>query len=223
MNSKVGNAEKKPPAGDESGESTVEVKVEDRRRVSTEGEAVAEEPVEAAADISAENEELKARLKDAEDRRLEAEKQVRDFAERFRQAQAQLKAETEEQRTRLNRTFEQRIETARGEMVASLLDTLDNLKRAVAAAERSENRSPDFDSMLDGVRATAGMFEARMQALGLASVPGVGEEFNPEIHEAVEIVKVEAELDNRVVEEYQTGYKFGERLLRPARVKVGRA
>jgi molecular chaperone GrpE len=62
-----------------------------------------------------------------------------------------------------------------------------------------------------------------MQAMGLAPIKCVGEEFNPEIHEAVEIVTVPAEHDNRVIEEFQTGYKFGDRLLRPARVRVGRA
>jgi molecular chaperone GrpE len=62
-----------------------------------------------------------------------------------------------------------------------------------------------------------------MQSLGLTAVTSVGEEFNPEIHEAVEIVASPADQDNRVIEEFQTGYKFGDRLLRPARVRVGRA
>jgi molecular chaperone GrpE (heat shock protein) len=43
------------------------------------------------------------------------------------------------------------------------------------------------------------------------------------LHEAVEIVPVEPERDNLVIAELQPGYKFGDRLLRPARVRVGRA
>ena len=62
-----------------------------------------------------------------------------------------------------------------------------------------------------------------MLGLGLKPVISVGEQFNPEIHEAVEIVSVSAEEDNHVIEEFQTGYTFGDRLLRPARVRVGRA
>jgi molecular chaperone GrpE (heat shock protein) len=54
-----------------------------------------------------------------------------------------------------------------------------------------------------------------MQSLGLTAVASVGEEFNPEFHEAVEIVAVPADQDNFVI-------KFGDRLLRPARVRVGR-
>jgi molecular chaperone GrpE len=90
-------------------------------------------------------------------------------------------------------------------------------------AESSDGSGPEFESLLEGVRATAEMFEARMRNLGLAPVLSEGEEFNPEIHEAVETVPVAPEQDNHVVEELQPGYKFGDRLLRPARVRVGRA
>ncbi|HEY8460241.1 MAG TPA: nucleotide exchange factor GrpE [Blastocatellia bacterium] len=241
MNSNLGNQEKGHSAaeaqenGTQPAEETKEQKAEpelivtDKRRVSADGEAIereqdfqkdlATEPAEAPSEV----EQLRARLKEAEDKRIEAERQVRDFSERFRHAQAQLKAETDEQRARLQRTFEQKLEASRGDIVAGLLDTLDNLKRAVAAAEKSDNKNSDFVALLNGVRATANMFEAKMQSLGLSAVSSVGEEFNPEVHEAVEIVPVAKDEDNRVVEELQTGYKFGPRLLRPARVRVGRA
>jgi molecular chaperone GrpE len=131
----------------------------------------------------------------------------------------------------MQRTFDQKLEAARGDVVAGLLDTLDNLKRAISAAEtgaetgaeNGETREAAFNALLEGVRATAALFESKMQGLGLTPVAGVGEEFNPEIHEAVEMVEVPAEQDHKVIAEYQTGYKFGDRLLRPARVRVGRA
>jgi molecular chaperone GrpE len=175
------------------------------------------------AEAPSEVEQLRARLKEVDEKRIEAERQVRDFADRFRHAQAQLRAETDEQRARLQRTFDQKLESARGDIVAGLLDTLDNLKRAVAAAEKSDNKNSDLIALLDGVRATANMFEAKMQSLGLSAVPSTGEDFDPEVHEAVEIVPVAKDEDNRVIEEFQTGYRFGSRLLRPARVRVGRA
>ena len=64
---------------------------------------------------------------------------------------------------------------------------------------------------------------SRLFFLGLSAIVSEGEDFNPEVHEAVEIVPVETDQDNKVIAEYQTGYKFGDRLLRPARVRVGRA
>ena len=219
--------QREPQDGDEG-------RVTDKRRITIDepsaslneeelsSDSWAQDADRSAGDLSA-TEALEARLAESEERRAEAERHAQELSERFRHAQVQLKAEAEEQRARMQRAFDQRLDVARGDLVASLLDTLDNLKRAVAAAEKSERRGSDFDALLDGVRATANLFEAKMQSLGLTPIESVGQSFNPEIHEAVEIVSVSAERDNRVIDEFQTGYKFGERLLRPARVRVGRA
>ena len=241
MNSNLGNQEKghsaaeaheietQPTEGTTDQKAEPEVIVTDKRRFTPDGEAIEREQdfqrdsTTEQFEAPSEVEQLRARLKEVEEKRIEAERQVRDFADRFRQAAAQLKAETDEQRARLQRTFDQKLEAARGDVVAGLLDTLDNLKRAVAAAEKADNKNSDFIALLDGVRATANMFEAKMQSLGLSAVPTTGEEFNPELHEAVEIVPVAKDEDNLVIEEFQTGYRFGARLLRPARVRVGRA
>jgi molecular chaperone GrpE len=203
-------------------EDGLEIEVNgDGDKLFVEGASV--DPAEKADAVVIEIEQLQAKLKAAEEKRAEAERQVRDISDRFRHAQAQLKAETEEQRARMQRVFDQKLEAARGDTIASLLDALDNLKRAIAAAELSEKREKDWESLLEGVRATASMFEAKMQGLGLKPIISVGEQFDPEIHEAVETVPVKPEEDNHVIEEFQTGYRFGDRLLRPARVRVGRA
>jgi molecular chaperone GrpE len=211
-----------------------EVRVTDRRRFTSAGEPVmdlgAEEPPSegeptAESRIEAVNEiaELHAKLKLAEEKQIEAEMQVRDFAARFRQAQAQLKAETDEQRIRMERVYQQKLEASRGEILGSLLDTLDNLKRAVAAAEKTGRRQPEFEALLEGVRATAAMFASKMENMGLKAITSIGELFDPQFHEAVEIAEVPPEQDNLVIDELQTGYIIGDRLLRPARVRVGRA
>jgi Molecular chaperone GrpE (heat shock protein) len=201
-----------------------EIRVTDKRRFDSDGEPIVENteqdpPAPAPEEIEA----LQAKLKEAEEKRGEAERKLSEYADRFRKAQEQLKVETDEMRARINRTAEQKLEAARGDLVASLLDTLDNLKRAVAAAETSQHNETDFNALLEGVKATANLFEAKMQGLGLSAIEAEDQEFNPELHEAVEIVPVEADQDNKVIAEYQTGYKFGDRLLRPARVRVGRA
>ena len=222
MNSNARNQEASQAAAEAAQENEVQVK--DKRRVTADGEATIEaEEQNQSASLSEEIESLQAKLKEAEEKRGEADRKVSEFADRFRKAQEQLKAETDEIRARINRTSEQKLEAARGDLVAGLLDTLDNLKRAVAAAEKSEGRGADFNALLEGVRATANLFESKMLALGLIPVAAEGEDFNPEVHEAVEIVPVKADQDNKVIAEYQTGYKFGDRLLRPARVRVGRA
>lgn len=228
MSSKTSNptAETMNDSNNEEGgtEIPISINVTDKRRVTADGEA-AELPESAPADDPAPArivDELQTRLRESEEKLAEAERQVRDLAERFRSAQNQLRIEADEQRQRLQRNFDQRLEAARADLVGGLLDTLDNLQRAISAAEKGERREADFTALFEGVRATSQLFEARMQALGLARVPSEGELFNPELHEAVEMVPVTAELDNRVIQEYQAGYRFGERLLRPARVRVGR-
>ncbi|MDQ1525194.1 MAG: molecular chaperone GrpE, partial [Pyrinomonadaceae bacterium] len=50
----------------------------------------------------------------------------------------------------------------------------------------------------------------------------IGEQFDPELHEAVDVVEVEPERDGVVTAEYSRGYRMGGQLLRPARVQVGR-
>ncbi len=167
--------------------------------------------------------ELETRMKESEARRDEALKTSEDYADRFRKAQLMVKAEADEMRQRMQRTFDQRLEVSRGDVVATVLDTLDNLQRAIAATEQSTDQGAAFDSLRDGIKATAEMLETQLIKLGLETVVSEGEIFNPEVHEAVEIAAVDAELDNQVLAELQRGYKFNGRLLRPARVKVGRA
>ncbi len=166
--------------------------------------------------------DLEARLKDAEARRDEALKISEDYADRFRKAQLMVKAEADEMRQRMQRTFDQRLEVSRGDVVSSVLDTLDNLQRALAATEQATDQEAAFDSLRDGIKATAEMLESTLIKMGLEAVVSVGETFNPEVHEAVEIAPVDSDLDNKVLAELQPGYKFNGRLLRPARVKVGR-
>lgn len=210
-------------------EIPITINVTDKRRVTVDGEVSDATTVEDSETISVESEprptvdELEQRLREAEEKRLEAERQARDLGERFKSAQNQLRVEADEQRQRLQRNFDQRIEAARGDIVAGLLDTLDNLQRAIQAAEKSDRHEADFDALLEGVRATSQLFESKMGSLGLARVESEGADFNPELHEAVEMVPVAPELDNKIILEYQAGYRFGERLVRPARVKVGRA
>lgn len=163
------------------------------------------------------------KLRTSEAQHQEASKTVDEYADRFRKAQAQLRTETDEMRARMQRTFEQRLELARGDVVAGVLDTLDNLQRAVAAAENAPDQIAAFEALRDGVKATAEIFESQLKKMGLQPVVSEGEIFNPEVHDAVEIAPVSKDQDNVVLAELQRGYKFNERLLRPARVKVGRA
>lgn len=195
------------------------VRVTDKRRFTADGEPVNPDLAEKEQEIA----QLQERLAEADRKREEAERTLREMSEKFNQAQKQMESETSGMRQRLQRNYDQRLDTAKGDIISSLLDTLDNLRRAVWAAERSDSREPEFRALLDGVKATALLFDNKMREHGLTPVASEGVEFNPEIHEAVEIVAVPPEQDNHVVAEFQPGYKYGDKLLRPARVRVGRS
>lgn len=195
------------------------VRVTDKRRFTADGEPVSPDLAEKEQEIA----QLQERVAEADRKREEAERTLREMSEKFNQAQKQMESETSSMRQRLQRNYDQRLDTAKGDVISSLLDTLDNLRRAVWAAERSDSKEPEFRALLDGVKATALLFDNKMREHGLTPVVSEGLEFNPEIHEAVEIVAVPPEQDNHVVAEFQPGYKYGDKLLRPARVRVGRS
>lgn len=148
-----------------------------------------------------------------------AEKLSREVQSRFEQVRSQLQRETDETRQRLNRAADERAERGKAEFVAGLLPVLDNLQRATEAAESGSTP----EQIGEGVRRTAASFENALAAAGVEPIESVGQEFDPELHEAVETVPVEPEEEGKVVAEYTRGYRIGDRLLRPARVKVGRA
>jgi molecular chaperone GrpE len=206
-------------AGEAAAPANDEIRVTDRRRFNPDREA--------GDDVSASSEseqgDAPARrpsyVEQLEARTLEAERKVADVQARFEQLRATLQRETDETRARLNRSAEERARLEKAEFVGALLPVRDNLQRAIEAAEQGGG----LDSLLNGVRGTLSNFESALAAAGIEPVTSVGAQFDPELHEAVDTVPVEPERDGLVTAEYSRGYKMGERLLRPARVQVGRA
>jgi len=194
-------------------EEQPEVRVTDRRRIylDDEGEHTNTE-VEQPSLKPKYVEELEARTK-------AAERQVQEVQSRFDRLRQQLQRETDETRQRLNRAADERAAADKARFIASLLPVVDDLYRAIQAGE--EGAGPD--SLLEGIKRTANSFESSLANANVESVSAVGEAFNPELHEAVDTVEVDPEMDGRVIEEYSRGFRIGDRLLRPARVKVGRA
>jgi molecular chaperone GrpE len=119
----------------------------------------------------------------------------------------------------LNRSADERAAGEKARFIAALLPAMDDLERAIGAGAGDAPR----EAMLEGIRRIANSFQSALSSAGVEPVAAVGEEFNPELHEAVDTEETDREMDGRVIEEYSRGFRMGERLLRPARVKVGRA
>ncbi|HVF58003.1 MAG TPA: nucleotide exchange factor GrpE [Pyrinomonadaceae bacterium] len=158
-------------------------------------------------------------VEELEARTRAAEQKAADVQARFEQVRAELRRETDEIRQRLTRTADERVAREKAAFVAALLPVVDNLQRAIEAAEGGGS----MDALLDGLRGTLSGFENALGAAGVEAVEAVGTQFDPELHEAVDTASVEPERDGIVTAQYSRGYRMGGQLLRPARVQVGRA
>jgi molecular chaperone GrpE len=219
---KKGDMSERDAAGEErvegrEPEQAEKIRVNDRRRVNVEGAASAEQG-EGASEASAPSTKP-TYVEELEQRTRAAEQQARDVQARFEQLRAELRREAEAHSQRLARNADERVRREKAELVAALLPVVDNLRRAMEAAEAGGT----LEALMDGLRGTVGGFDAVLAQAGVEPVASVGAPFDPEVHEAVDTVEVEPEREGLVAEEYARGYRMGGQLLRPARVRVGRA
>lgn len=190
-----------------------EIRVTDRRRILLDDQ----EPGARGEEIQSPS--LKpSYVEELEVRTRAAEQKVQEVQSRFEQLRRQLQTETDETRQRLNKAADERAQREKADFIAALLPVLDNLERAKEAAGSGASAT----DVAQGVSRTAASFESALTTAGVEPIESVGQPFDPELHEAVETAEVEPEDEGKVLAEYSRGYKIGERLLRPARVKVGR-
>lgn len=203
---------------DEEGES---IPVVDKRTFNADGDRVKQEDEKKPAHdhVPPIVAKLEGEVAVERQRREAAEHKLIGVQAKFDELRAQMERETAEMRQRLQRHNEQRMQIEKSEFLTSLLPVLDNLNLAVKAGETDTS----FEHLFTGVKGTARMFEQTLQALGVEPIVAVGADFDPELHEAVEMVEADEENDGKITAEFSRGYKFGERLLRPARVQVGKA
>ena len=103
-------------------------------------------------------------------------------------------------------------------VLREILPVIDNLERAVAASADAV----DVQAVRDGVNMVLKRFEESAARLGIERVESVGQRFDPNLHDAFQQVETDEVAPGTVVQEYQPGYKMGDKLLRPAMVVVAR-
>lgn len=209
------------PFNEEFGEETAtQIPINDRRRFDAHGEmkAGSEAPTR-EFQRSPREIDLEAQLKAETERREAAEAKLVGVQAKFDEAKSNLDKETAEMRSRMMKTLEDRAKQGQLNFLTTLLPVLDNLNLAIDASEKD----PSLEHLREGVKGTARSFEQALMSVGAESVPAVGADFNPELHEAIDVADVDPEYDGKVTAEYSRGYRFGDRLLRPAKVQVGKA
>lgn len=145
----------------------------------------------------------------------EKDRQLREYIAAYKE---QIVKGIDETKARLEREQTREIERLRGRLVVDLLEVLDNLDRSLGAVPPQRH-----DAFVDGVRLVRDQFLGKLAALGLEPLEALGQRFDPNQHEAIGLVPVtEPEQDGVVMNVVRAGYRFGDKVLRPAVVQVGK-
>ncbi|HEX6183108.1 MAG TPA: nucleotide exchange factor GrpE [Pyrinomonadaceae bacterium] len=151
----------------------------------------------------------------AELRRVEAERQ--DLFDKL----ARRSADFDNFRKRTERERSETYNRSLAEVVRRLLPVLDNLQRALDAERVVQvKESEEFRHFLQGVELINRQLNGVLEGLGVEAVPTVGELFDPHVHEAVATEETDEVEPDTITQEMQRGYRLGDKLLRPAMVKV---
>ena len=151
-------------------------------------------------DMAAALEEAKKKLQESEDRIL------------------RIAADFENTKKRLERERDTSLKYAEENILKDLLPGIDNIERAMAQAKEANN----IESLLEGVGLTRDGLVATLEKYGVKAIESVGEPFDPNIHEALAMEETDAMDPNMVLREFQKGYLYKDRLLRPAKVIVSK-
>jgi molecular chaperone GrpE len=151
----------------------------------------------------------------AELKRVEAENA--ELKDRF----ARRQADFENYRKRVERERSETYNRVVADVAAKLLPVMDNLKRALEAEASVEaSESDEFRHFLSGVDLIYKQLNGVLDALGIKPMSVIGEQFDPHLHEAVVTEATDEYEPDTVTQEILTGYRLGDKLIRPALVKV---
>lgn len=190
-----------------SGDGPPEIRVEDRRHWAREDRDDEDGPATTAFPTVVD--EYRARAEAAEER-------LREYIAAFKQAEA----EQESFRERLLKDVDRRVELQFSEMVVELLDALDDLDLAIAHVDGVEQAKP----LARGVRLVHARFLGVLAKQGVVPIRLDGEPFDPNVAEAIRVDPVDDPgADGRVTATLSPGYRLGDRVIRPAKVAVGKS
>ena len=127
-----------------------------------------------------------------------------------------LAADFDNTKKRLERERDISLKYAEENILKELLPGIDNIERAMDQAQEANN----IESLLEGVQLTRDGLLGTLEKFGVKAMESVGEVFDPNIHEAIAMEETETMEPNFVLREFQKGYVYKDRLLRPAKVVV---
>lgn len=150
----------------------------------------------------------------------ELEDKMSAMEAKFREKTAGLTEETRRAMERLSRESERCLEEEKGKLLIDFIDVLDDLDRAMGAVPAV---AAETDPFYHGVALVRENFRKKLVRIGMEAYGQVGEPFDPAMHEAVQLQDVaDPAMDGKVAAVWQSGFRAGGRVLRAAKVSVGR-
>jgi molecular chaperone GrpE len=161
-----------------------------------------------------EKKEKEKEIEELQKKLEEKEKEVKEHYERLLRVAADL----DNYKKRAAKEKEDWVKFANEDLMKAILPFIDNLERAITHAEKVE----DAGVLIEGVRLTVQQLLKSLAKFGLSQFESQGKLFDPTVHEAVLVIPTDQHEPNQVIEEFQKGYFFNDRLLRPATVSVSK-
>ena len=155
------------------------------------------------------------REQDAQEPALDALRKEKDA---LQDRLLRMAAEFDNYRKRVDRDRRDQADAATAEAVADLLPIIDDLERALKAPAGG-----DLEGFRKGIELIRQQMTELLRKRGVKSIDAVGTDFDPRFHQAVAHESSADHREGEVMEEFARGYVLGDRLLRPAMVKVAKA
>ncbi len=143
-----------------------------------------------------------------------AKKQLEEEKDRY----LRLSAEFDNLRKRTIREKEEFIKYANEKLILELIDTLENLERAIETAKRTENK----DKLIEGMELIYKQFKNVLEKNGLTPIKALGEKFDPYKHEAMMQTITDECDEGTILEEFARGYMLNGKVIRYSKVRVSK-
>lgn len=161
------------------------------------------------------NNESKEKIQDTDDEASKLEEELHQARDKY----VRLVAEFDNFRKRTAKEKSELIKSAGEDIIASLLDVLDDAERA----EKQMEKSDDLEALKAGVNLIFNKLHKSLKSRGLSEMKSIGTEFNPELHDAItEIPAGKEDQVGKVMDEVQKGYYLNDKIIRHAKVVVGK-
>jgi len=155
-------------------------------------------------------EQLSAEIEALEKQLEEAQSNVSEYKDGWMRSQA----EFQNYRKRIERDNEMMYASMKGDIIKKVLPVLDDLERAL------QNRPSNSGAWISGIELIQKKLLSILEAEGAKRIEAVGAAFDPNFHEAISHEPIVGVQSGHVIEVVQNGYMLGERVIRPALVRV---